>query len=320
MNINNNTKFMIKIFTWVSAGILLISAVWGSFFVNNEYNKSVVTHLGKIDRVVGEGLNFKWPFIETNNVADLRISSYDVPISVAMGGGSNIVNFGMTINHQIAPNNNGVLIELYKQFGGQYGYESRILNNLAVDRAKGIISKYTIEEYIDKKGEIRDRIMKIISDEVSRFGIRIIGVQFSKMQFTDAFKAKLEKVGAARAEAAEAEQQSRRESFLANKAIETSRGKAQSLIQEADAIAYKTKVESIEKANAIRREGEANADAISAQNEAAKNADGLAKLRTAEAMQKWNGTVPQFMMGAEGGGNFLPFMNIKDFASKPQAK
>lgn len=286
-----------------------------SFFINNEYEKSVVTNLGTIDRVVGEGLHFKIPFVETNNRADLRIEEYDVPMSVAMGGGSNIVGLTMTVNHQINPIDDSVLIDLYKQFGSNFGYESRILNKMAIDRSKSLVSKNTIESYIEHRDDIRLKVKTVILGEAEKYGINIVDVQFSDMAFSDSFKSKLQQVGAARAAAAEAEQQARREAFLADKAIETARGQAQSKIQLSDAEAHAIKVKSIEKAEAIKREKLAEAEGIEALNKASANAKGLAELRMAEAMQNWSGDVPQFMMGEGESGSLFPFMNVKDFAS-----
>jgi len=296
----------------VVIALFLLVTLMSSFYINSEYQRAVTTRLGVISGFTGPGLHFKMPFIESAHIADTRIESTNSQMSVATKGGTNIVGVSMTINHRI----NGTdanLRKLYEQFGSSFDYESRLMGNLVQDRAKAVISAYSIEDVVDKRGEIRVEVLKVIQEAVSTYGIQVADFQISDLTFSDAYRSKLAQVAAARARAATAEQAERESAFTANKAIQDARGKAESVILAADAQAHKTKVESIELAAAIEREGQAKATALKAQASALKSSPELVELTKAEAMKNWDGSsMPQFMSGGGNGNGLFPFMNVMD--------
>ncbi len=149
------------------------------------------------------------------------------------------------------------------------------------------------------------------------YGIQIHGVQFSEISFSDKYRKVLDGVAVARAAAAKSEQQARQEKFLKKKNITKAEGNNAVIKLAADAQAYKIRAESIETAANIERVGKAKAKAIRDQNEAAKNAEGLADLKRAEAMKNWDGSVPQiFNSGKSSGNSMFPFLNMNKILEK----
>jgi regulator of protease activity HflC (stomatin/prohibitin superfamily) len=299
----------IKIGIMIIGIIFAITSLFGSFFINTVYEKSVVTFLGKLDRVEGEGFHFKIPLFEDFHTADLRIEKLVLDSMVAMKGGANVIEIQLTVNHQINPNDNNIK-RLYSNYGSRYDYEDRLLTNISKDRIKSIIGKYSIEGFLENREKIRINTKSIITNEMSKYGIVIKDIQLSDIKFSDDYTDRLKDVAKARARAAQAEQQAREADFIANAKEAQARGEANALKLHADANAYQIKVESTQGAEKIRRIGRANADAINQQNKAASGSDGLSKLRKAEAMNNWNGSVPQFMTGNTGSGSIFPFLNM----------
>ncbi len=296
--------------------LIIFMLIWGSVFVNTEYEKSIVTRFGKIHSFDEQGIHFKLPFIDTNNRADTRLEEINITTRVAMKGGTNIIGVKMTFNHSIS-REKAVIEELYRTFGSQYDYESRLFSKLAVGRVKAIIGKNTIEGFIDKRDKVRAEAQKVVSEVLGTYGIQLHGVQFSEITFPDKYIKVLEGVAVARAAAAKSEQQARQEEFLKKKNITKAEGDNAVIKLAADAEAYKIKVESIESAANIERVGVAKAKAIREQNEAAKQVEGLADLKRAEAMKNWDGSVPQiFNNGSSGGNSMFPFLNMNKILDK----
>lgn len=297
----------------VIAAFVLIFAI-NSMYINNEYERSVVTRLGEFSRITGPGLHFKAPFIESRHVADTRISSFNYEGLPTATADNQIIGITLTINHRILSTDEG-LVNLFEQFGSRFSYEDRILRTMAVDRVKGVVGKYTLEEFTPKREQVRQEVAEAVRAAALEYGIFIADVQLSDVQFSTSYKKRLEEVARARAAAAQAAQDERRASFVANAAIEEARGKAESARLAAEAEAYSVEVRSMSQADAIRREGEAKADALKAQAEVLKNSNGLIELTKAE---RWNGVYnPQVVMGeGSNNGGFIPFMNMNEVIKK----
>lgn len=226
----------------------------------------------------------------------------------------------ITINHRIIPDD-GNLLRLFTDFGDRFDYENRLLRNLAIDRIKGIIGKYPMEDFMPKREEIRALAAHTIQDAAKEYGIHIADLQLSDIEFSPRFRERLEDVAEARARAASAEQEKRQAEHTADRAIEEARGRAESERLRAEADAYAVEVSSVATAEAIRREGAARADALKAQNEVLKdNPQGLIELTKAEALKAWDGSsTPQIIIqSGEGGGgtSMIPFMNVGDMLKK----
>lgn len=310
---------------WIVLGILAFSALMGSFYINSEYERTVETRLGEINgEVTGPGLQFKAPFVDSAHTADIRISEINYPGEVTASYDGQTINIDITINHQILENS---VQTLYSDFGSNYNYSDRILRKMAIDRIKGLIGTYKIEEFMPNREKIRQEALNIVKAEAAKYGVNILDIQLSNFEFDPRFKNRLQKVADARARASEEEQKAREAGFAADKRIEQERGEAESKKLAADAQAHKIRVESEQQAAAIQREGEAQAAAELAKGEAKaaaikaqlealeKGGQNLVELTKAEAMKNWDGVYsPETVISSGGNGTpgFIPFMNYNE--------
>jgi|SRR5690554_804668 len=313
---NAQVKRGLKIAGWSVTGLIAFVIVLSGFYVNAEYERGVVTRLGEVQEVTGAGLHFKIPIIDSVYKADTRISSFEYPNMATATKDGQTIGVTITVNHKIL-DDKGSVQALYEAFGPGFNYEQRILARLAVDRVKGVIGKYQMEEFMPNREAVRIEAANVVRTAAAEYGINIEDVQISDIQFSPQYKQRLEQVAAARARAEEAKQQEREAEFTANKAIQEARGRAESQEREADAQAYAVTVTSEANAAAIQREGEAKAAALKAQAEVLKNSEGLIELTKAEAAKLWNGEFnPNVVMFGEGSGNgngLIPFMNLNEY-------
>lgn len=306
-------------------GIVGFSAFMGSFYINSEYERTVVTRLGEINGpVTGPGLQFKSPFIDSAHTADIRISEINYPDEITASYDGQTITIDITINHQILE---ASVQTLYSDFGPSYNYSGRILRKMAIDRIKGLVGTYKIEEFMPNRETIRQEALQVVKEEANKYGVNILDIQLANFEFDSRFKTRLEGVADARAKASQGEQKAREAGFAADKRIEEERGEAESKKLAADAEAFKIRVESEQNAAAIQREGEAvaaaelakgraKAEAIKAQLEALeKGGNNLVELTKAEAMKNWDGAYnPSTVIssGSSGQPGFIPFMNYNE--------
>jgi membrane protease subunit HflC len=67
-----------KYSAWVPLAVVLVLALFGSFYVVSEGQSAIVLNLGKVVRSdIGPGLHFKIPFVESDRVFDRRLQVLD---------------------------------------------------------------------------------------------------------------------------------------------------------------------------------------------------------------------------------------------------
>lgn len=320
-----DAKSIIKYAVYAVLGIVGFSALMGSFYINSEYERTVVTRLGEINGpTTGPGLHFKAPFIDSAHTADIRISEINYPDELTASYDGQTITIDITINHQILE---ASVQTLYSDFGSNYNYSGRILRKMAIDRIKGLVGTYKIEEFMPNRETIRQEALTVVKEEAAKYGVNILDIQLANFEFDSRFKTRLEGVADARARASQEEQKAREAGFAADKRIETERGEAEAKKLAADAEAHKIRVESEQNAAAIQREGEAvaaselakgraKAEAIKAQLAALeKGGNNLVELTKAEAMKNWDGAYnPNTVISSGGSGQpgFIPFMNYNE--------
>lgn len=319
-----NSKYIVRTLVALLVVFVLVVGGCSSTYVNTEYQKSVVTRFGKTHDVTGPGFHFKLPFADTVNTADTRVSKLAYSDLVVATRDGQIITVDLTLNHQIAESDSN-LRSLYEMFGGQFDYDSRLLRDLAIDRAKSVMGEYQMEDFMKSRSQIRTESLKAVQDAVRPYGINIVDIQISNFTFSEKYKERLEDINAQRAKATAAEQKLREEQSLSKQKVERAKGEAESLRELADANAYKRKLEaetnahardiqSVADAAAIEREGEAQAKAMRVQAMALKGSPELVAYERAQAQKQWNGSsMPKIMInGSNGGAGLFPFLNVND--------
>ena len=164
---------------------------------------------------------------------------------------------------------------------------------------KAVTAQYTAEELVTRRAEvkalIRDAIGGFIVQTLEEKGVvgamSIANVAITDFQFSAEFNRAIE-------EKVRAEQDALRAKNEKLRIITQAEAAAAQRQLEADALAYQIEVESVARAQAIRREAEALRDNPQ-----------LINLRIAE---KWDGTLPQVT-----GAGALPLLNLDPLKDPP---
>ncbi len=157
---------------------------------------------------------------------------------------------------------------LYSTIG--LAYRTTILSPAVQESVKAATAKYTAEELITKREAVREEIRKNLKERLTNRYIIVTDVNIINFAFSESF----------------------------NEAIEAK------VTAEQQALAAKNKLEQT-KYEADQRvvQAKAEAEAIRIQSEALKENKGLVEL---EAVKKWNGILPTYLMG-----DSVPFINLK---------
>ena len=207
-------------------------------------------------KVVDEGLYFRIPLIESVQMMDTKIQKLETT-SAAASKDLQTVHSTVALNFHIDP---ARVVDIYRGVGLQY--KERLIDPAMQEAIKGSTAKFTAEELITKREQVRDDIKSLLKIKLKERDIlvdefNIVNFEFSKV-FNEAIEAKVT-----------AEQQ---------------------------ALAAKNKLEQIKfEAEQKVAEAKGKAEAITIESNALRSNPQILELR---ALEKWNGTLPQVTGGA----------------------
>jgi prohibitin 2 len=207
-------------------------------------------------KVFGEGLYFRIPVIESVQMMDIKIQKVET-IAAAASKDLQTVHSTVALNFHIDP---ARVANIYQDVG--LGYRERLIDPAMQEAIKGSTAKFTAEELITKREQVRDDIknqlrLKLKERDILVDEFNIVNFEFSKV-FNEAIEAKVT-----------AEQQ---------------------------ALAAKNKLEQIKfEAEQKVAEAKGKAEAITIESNALRSNPQILELR---ALEKWNGTLPQVTGGA----------------------
>jgi len=250
-----------KLIKDIAIGLVILIVFFGSFRIIPAGHRGVLlTGLmgqGKVgDRVLGEGIQFKLPLIQTIRSLDVRTVKYEAE-AVAYSKDIQTVDAILALNYHISPDRAN---KVYQEIGKDY--ESRIINPAMQESLKAISAKFTAQELIEKREVVKEEVKAQLGE---RLAIRnIIVDELSIMNFD--FSVDFEK-------AVEAKQVAQQDALTAKNKLEQIKFEAEQRVATAEA--------------------EARAIQIQAQ---AINSQGGEDYVALKAIEKWNGILPTQMI------------------------
>ena len=255
-----------KIALHVILGFIILVVLFGSFSIIDAGERGVVLNFGAVsDKIMTEGFNFKVPFYQSVHKLDIKTQKEEV---VATAASKDL----QTVSTQIALNFHLSATEvnrLWQTVGSEY--KTRIIDPAIQEAIKASTAKYTAEELITKRSEVKETVKMLLTERLAKEFIVVDELSIVNFDFSNSF----------------------------NSAIEAK------VTAEQNALAAKNKLEQV-KFEAEQRitQAKGEAEAIRIQAQAIQNQGG-AEYVNLKAIEKWNGDLPTYMMG-----NSVPFVNI----------
>jgi len=233
--------------------------------------RGVVMNFGAVqDIVMDEGFHFLIPVVQKVQLVDVRIQKSQTEVDAASKDLQQISST-IALNFQIIPEKANVV---FQELGP--AYKERIIDPAVQEMLKAVAARYTAEELITKREQVKNETKELLTDRLLESNIRVVDFSIVNFAFSNIFTA-----------AIEAKQEA--EQFV---------GKATRDLQRIE-------IEAKQKVAAARAE----AEALKIQREVLSK--DLIELRRIEAslkaIEKWDGRMPSVTGGA------VPFIDPKSF-------
>jgi len=140
---------------------------------------------------VGEGLHFKFPIAQTIKKINVKTLKIETDADAASKDLQN-VQTTIALNFHLSPEQ---VPKLYQEVG--LGYVDIIVNPAIQESVKAVQAKFTAEELVSKRSEVRIEIQKVLTERLSKYYIIVDDFNIVNFQFSEEFdKAIEEKVTA----------------------------------------------------------------------------------------------------------------------------
>ncbi|HEY9623007.1 MAG TPA: prohibitin family protein [Crinalium sp.] len=232
--------------------VLLVLVLLSSFFVIvNAGQRGVLMQFGKVqDPVLDEGLHVIIPIVHTVEKLSVRVQNQQISAESSSKDLQEVFT-DVALNWHIIPSEANVI---FQQIGNEQAIIERIINPAVEEVLKAVMAKYTAEEIITRRGEVKASVDILLTERLMPYHIAVDDISLVHVRFSNRFRDAVEAKQIA-------EQDAKRAEFVALKAL-----------KEAE-----TKVN--------LAKGEAEAQRLLKENL-------TPELLQKQAIDKWNGTLP----------------------------
>jgi len=248
--------------------VIVFLAILSKFFVIvNAGERGVLMQFGKVqEQILGEGLHVIVPTVYSVKKLSVRVQKQESSAEASSKDLQDVFT-DVALNWHIIPEKANAI---FQQIGDEKEVVARIIAPAVEEVLKAVIAKYTAEEIITKRGEVKAAVdeflnLRLLTYHIAVDDISLVHVHFSQ-RFSDAVEAKQI-----------AEQEAKRGEFLALKAV-----------KEAEA-----------KVNLAK--GEAEVQRLLRDNL-------TPELLERQAIEKWDGKLP--LIVGDGGKNLLDLSKL----------
>ena len=249
-------KPVIAIFVMIF--VVVVVLIINPFVIVNAGHRGVVLTWGAVSgKVLSEGLHFVIPIAQSVRQIEVRTVKLEATAS-AYSKDLQTVNAQVALNYHVVPDS---VNTLYQNIG--MDYESRVLSPAIQEAVKGVAAKFTAQELIEKRAEVKDEIKLELTTRLTKNFLSVDEFSLVNFEFSNAYEQAIEAKQVAQQNALAAE----------NKLIQIK-------VEAAQRIAQAT----------------AEAEAIKIQAQAVTQQGGKEYV-SLQWVAKWNGVLPTTMLG-----------------------
>ena len=220
-----------RIISRASIGLFALILIFGTFGTVGAGERGVLLQFGAVqDRVLGEGLYIKIPFVQSVVKMDVRIQKDEINASAASKD-LQIVTSRIALNYHIDPDQ---VNKIWQEVG--INYNTRIIAPSIQEAVKAESAKFTAEELIIKREEVKEQIKANLSKRLLERSIIVDEFNIIEFQFSDAFNEAIEAKVTAEQLKLKADRDLERIVIEAEQKVADARGKAEALRIEAVAL------------------------------------------------------------------------------------
>jgi len=226
-----------KLVLRVSIGLVVFALLFSALGTVGAGERGILLQFGAVqDRVIDEGLYFKIPYIQRVVKIDVKIQKDEVAASAASKD-LQIVTSKIALNYHLDPDS---VNRIWQEVGQNYNI--RIIAPSIQEAVKAESAKFTAEELITKREEVKEQIKANLAERLLERFIIVDEFNIIDFEFSSAFNQAIEAKVTAEQLKLKADRDLDRIEIEADQKIAEARGKAEAIRIEAQALRQNAQV------------------------------------------------------------------------------
>lgn len=226
---NTTTKIVISSVGFVV--VLVLFLIFNSFVIISAGERGVVLNFGAVsEKVLNEGLSWRIPIVQKIIKVDVRIQKKEAEAS---GASKDLQEVAATValNFHLLPEK---VNKVWQSVGKDY--QERLIIPAIQESVKATTAKFTAEELITKREQVKEQIKQNLIDRLEPRYIVIDEMNITSFEFSEAFDTAIEAKVTAEQLKLKAEMDLQRIRVEAEQAVAEAIGKAEAIQIEAKAL------------------------------------------------------------------------------------
>jgi regulator of protease activity HflC (stomatin/prohibitin superfamily) len=205
--------------------LLLIAIIFTPFVIINPGERGVLMQFGKVQqKILGEGIHLIIPIVNTVKKLSVRVQKQEISAEASSKDLQDVFTDVALNWHIISEEANAI----YQQIGAEAEIVDRIINPAIEEVLKAVMAKYTAEELITNRGEVKAGVDSLLTTRLTNYHIAVDDISLVHVHFSERFDEAVEAKQIA-------EQEAKRAEFVALKASKEAEAKVNLAIGEAEA-------------------------------------------------------------------------------------
>lgn len=189
-------------------GLLLATIFFNPFVIVNAGERGVVMQFGQVqETVLGEGIHPIIPIINTVQKLSVRVQKQQIPAQASSKDLQDVFT-DVALNWHVIPLQANAI---FQEIGDENEVVERIIDPAVEEVLKAVMAKYTAEEIITKRGEVKAGVDETLTTRLANYHIGVDDISLVNVHFSQRFSEAVEAKQIA-------EQEAKRAEFVALKA------------------------------------------------------------------------------------------------------
>ena len=195
-------------------------------------SRGVLMNWGAVsDTIMGEGFHLRMPIAQRVQIIDVQMQKEEVKANAASKDLQELTTI-VALNYHIDPNKANTL---YQSIGVRFS--ERVIDPAIQEAVKAATAKFTAEEAITKRADVKQNIRNLLTDRLAREYLVVDEVSIKDFDFSSSFNAAIEAKVTAEQEALQAKNVLEKVKFQAEQRISQAKGEAEAIRIQVESIA-----------------------------------------------------------------------------------
>jgi len=187
---------------------------------------------GVEDKILGEGIHFRIPFVQSVHKMSIQVQKNDVKAEAASKD-LQTVSTDIVVNWHL---DSAAVNKVYQNIGDSQAILDRVITPAVSEVVKASTAKYTAEEVISKRPLLKQDIDEALTQRLTGYHVILDDVSIVNVDFSPEFNKAIEAKTVAVQNAQKAENDLRRIEIEAKQTIETAKAQAESIRIQTEAL------------------------------------------------------------------------------------